>query len=69
MPAEKRKDPEIVKRILAEMVTRKYMVQKAIEAKLDREPTVLLDVLRSKEVVLANALTARGVSPDSHRYA
>jgi EpsD family peptidyl-prolyl cis-trans isomerase len=59
---EKRKDPEIIKRVLGEMVTRKYMVQQALDAKLDREPTVLLDVLRSKEVVLANALASRDVT-------
>jgi EpsD family peptidyl-prolyl cis-trans isomerase len=59
---EKRKDPEAIKRVLTELVTRKYMVQQAIDAKLDREPTVLLDVLRSKEVVLANALATRDVT-------
>jgi EpsD family peptidyl-prolyl cis-trans isomerase len=59
---EKRKDPEIIKRVLGELVTRKYMVQQAIEAKLDREPGVLLDVLRSREVVLANSLASRDVT-------
>ena len=59
---EKRKDPAMVKRVLGELVTRKYLVQQAIDAKLDREPTVLLDVLRSKEVVLANALATRDVT-------
>jgi EpsD family peptidyl-prolyl cis-trans isomerase len=59
---EKRKDPEIIKRVLAELVTRKYLVQQAIDAKLDREPTVLLDVLRSKDVVLAGALASRDIT-------
>ena len=59
---EKRKDPEIIKRVLAELVTRKYLVQQAIDAKLDREPTVLLDVLRSKDVVLAGALATRDIT-------
>jgi EpsD family peptidyl-prolyl cis-trans isomerase len=59
---EKRKDPQIIKRVLGELVTRKYMVQQAIDAKLDREPTVLLDVLRSRDLVLANALVARDVT-------
>jgi EpsD family peptidyl-prolyl cis-trans isomerase len=62
---EKRKDPEIIKRVLGELVTRKYMVQQALEAKLDREPTVLLDILRSKELVLANALAVRDVTSKS----
>ena len=63
--AEKRKDPDLIKRVLGELVTRKYLVQKAVEAKLDREPTVLLDILRSKELVLANALASRDVTTKS----
>lgn len=65
VPVEKRKDPEIIKRVLGELVTRKYIVQQAIEAKLDREPTVLLDILRSKELVLANAFATRDVATKS----
>ena len=63
--AEKRKDPDTIKRVLGELVTRKYLVQKALDAKLDREPTVLLDILRSKELVLANALASRDVTTKS----
>jgi EpsD family peptidyl-prolyl cis-trans isomerase len=59
---EKRKTPEIIKRVLGELVTRKYMVQQAIDAKLDREPTVLLDILRSRDIVLASALAARDMT-------
>jgi EpsD family peptidyl-prolyl cis-trans isomerase len=59
---EKRKDPEIIKRVLGELVTRKYMVKQALDEKLDREPMVLLDILRSKELVLANALATRDVT-------
>ncbi len=59
--SEKRKDPDTIKRVLGELVTRKYLVQLAVDAKLDREPTVLLDILRSKELVLANALASRNV--------
>jgi EpsD family peptidyl-prolyl cis-trans isomerase len=65
VPAEKRKDIETIKRVLGELVTRKYLVQKALDAKLDREPTVLLDILRSKELVLANALGSRDVAAKS----
>jgi len=65
VPVSMRKDPETVKRILGELVTRKYMVKQALDAKLDREPTVLLDILRSKELVLANALVARNVTTKS----
>jgi len=62
---EKRKDPDVIKRVLGELITRKYMVQQAIDAKLDREPTVLLDILRSKEITLANALATRDVAMKS----
>src|SRR5882762_184328 len=62
---EKRKDPDLIKRVLGELVTRKYLVQKAVETKLDREPTVLLDILRSRELVLANALASRDVTTKS----
>jgi len=66
--AEKRKDPDTIKRVLGELVTRKYLVQQALDAKLDREPTVLLDILRSKELVLANALASRDVTTKAHRF-
>jgi EpsD family peptidyl-prolyl cis-trans isomerase len=63
--AEKRKDLDTIKHVLGELVTRKYLVQQALDAKLDREPTVLLDILRSKELVLANALASRDVTTKS----
>ena len=63
--SEKRKDPDTIKRVLGELVTRKYLVRQALDAKLDREPTVLLDILRSKELVLANALASRDVTTKS----
>jgi EpsD family peptidyl-prolyl cis-trans isomerase len=63
--AEKRKDPDTIRRVVGELVTRKYLVQHALEAKLDREPTVLLDILRSRELVLANALGSRDVTTKS----
>ena len=59
VPVEMRKDPATTKRILGELVTRKYLAGQALDAKLDRAPTVLLDVLRAKELVLANALLTR----------
>jgi EpsD family peptidyl-prolyl cis-trans isomerase len=62
VPEDRRRDPEIVKRVLGELVTRKYLLQQAITAKLDREPTVLLDLLRVREQVLANAFMARQIS-------
>jgi EpsD family peptidyl-prolyl cis-trans isomerase len=62
IPPEKQKEPEIVKRVLNEMVTRKYLLAQALGAKLDREPNVLLDILRSREQVLANAFLSRSVA-------
>jgi EpsD family peptidyl-prolyl cis-trans isomerase len=62
IPAEKQKQPEIVKRILGDLVLRKYLAQQALAAKLDREPGVLLDILRAREQVLASAFISRNVA-------
>jgi EpsD family peptidyl-prolyl cis-trans isomerase len=58
VPPDKRSDA-ITKRVLGEIVVRKYLVQQALAAKLDREPTVHLDIMRSREQVLAGALAQR----------
>jgi EpsD family peptidyl-prolyl cis-trans isomerase len=62
IPADKQKDPETLKRVLDDLTTRKYLVRQALDAKLDREPGVLLDILRSRDVILANAAISRSVS-------
>ncbi|WP_426442365.1 hypothetical protein [Bradyrhizobium genosp. P] len=62
IPADKQKDPQLLKRVLGDLVTRKYLVRQALEAKLDREPSVLLDILRSRDLVLANAMIYRDVA-------
>jgi len=62
VPADKQKDPEILKRVLGNLVARKYLVRQALDSKLDREPGVLLDILRSRELVLANAAISRSVA-------
>jgi len=62
IPTEKRKDPETVKQVLGALIVRKYVFNRAMEAKLDREPGVLLDLLRSREQVLESAFLARGVA-------
>ena len=64
VPNDRRRDPDIVKRVLGELVTRKYLLHQAQEAKLDREPTVLLDLLRAREQVLANAFAFRRLRRD-----
>src|SRR6202008_3777189 len=62
VPTAIRKGPATIRRILGDLVTRKYLVGEALDAKIDREPTVLLDILRSRDLVLANALLARDVN-------
>jgi EpsD family peptidyl-prolyl cis-trans isomerase len=62
IPADKQKDPATLKRVLGDLVARKYLVRQALEAKLDREPGVLLDILRSRDLVLANAAVSRSVA-------
>src|SRR6201994_3722738 len=61
VPADKRTDP-IVKAALSRIVERKYLVQQAVAAKLDREPTVHLDLLRAREQILAGAFVQRDLS-------
>ena len=62
IPADKQKDPEIIKRVLGELVVRKYLLQQALAAKLDREPGVLLDLLRAREQVLETGFLTRAAS-------
>jgi EpsD family peptidyl-prolyl cis-trans isomerase len=62
IPLDKRDDEATVKRVLGELVLRKYLAQRAVDAGLDRDPTVLLDLLRSRDGVLAQAFIARDVS-------
>jgi EpsD family peptidyl-prolyl cis-trans isomerase len=64
IPPDKR-DDATVKRVLGDLVQRKYLVQKALIGKLDREPSVLLDLLRAREQVLATAFVQRDVSAKS----
>ena len=61
VPADKRTD-EIVRAALSRIVERKYLVQQALAAKLDREPTVHLDLLRAREQILAGAFVQRDLS-------
>ena len=42
IPADKR-DDAVTKRVLGDLVQRKYLAQKAVAGKLDREPSILLD--------------------------
>jgi len=62
---DKQKDPDTLKKALGELVLRKYLLQQAVAAKLDREPGVLLDLLRSREQILANAALQRSAASKS----
>ena len=61
IPVDKRSD-EVVGRVLNDIIQRKLLVQQAVAAKLDREPTVLLDISRSRERILAAAYLQREVA-------
>jgi EpsD family peptidyl-prolyl cis-trans isomerase len=61
VPADKRSD-QVIKAALSRIVERKYLVQQALAAKLDREPTVHLDLLRAREQILAGAFVQRDLS-------
>src|SRR5262249_35571116 len=51
-----------VKRVLGELVLRKYLLAQALNAKLDREPGVLLDLLRGREQILESAVLMRAAA-------
>jgi EpsD family peptidyl-prolyl cis-trans isomerase len=57
-----RKDPALVERTLRELTLRKYLVQQATLAKLQQQPDVLYNLLRSREQVLAAAVLERGAA-------
>lgn len=59
---DRRKDPDVVRKAVSDLVARKMLARRALNAKLDREPTVLLDLLRAKDVVLAEASSVRAVN-------
>ena len=62
IPPDKQKDPATLKQVLNELVLRKYLLQQALSSKLDREPSVLLDLLRARSQVLASAYMSRKVA-------
>ena len=65
VPPDSQKDDAAVKRTLSEIAARKYVVQQAVAAKMDRQPTVLLDILRAREQVLSSAYIQREIGTKS----
>jgi EpsD family peptidyl-prolyl cis-trans isomerase len=61
IPADKRSDA-VTRGALIEIITRKAVARQAISAKLDREPTIQLDLLRDKEQLLARTFQQRKLS-------
>ncbi len=61
VPADKR-DDAVVRQALKAIVTRKVVARQAMAAKLDREPTVQLDILRDKEQILVRTFLQRKLS-------
>lgn len=62
IPPAKDKDPEVIRKVLGDLVLRKYLVTRALDSKLDREPAVLFDLLRAREQVLATAFLNRAAA-------
>jgi EpsD family peptidyl-prolyl cis-trans isomerase len=58
---DKQNDPTLLKQIIGELVLRKYLLQQALAEKLDREPGVLLDLLRARTQILATAYLSRKI--------
>lgn len=63
IPADKR-DDAVTRKILTEILARKALAHQAVVAKLDREPTVQLDLYRNKENLLAQAQMQRRMSSE-----
>ena len=66
IPPARQKDPEVIRKVLGDLVLRKYLVRQALNAKLDREPGVLLDLLRARDQVLGSASLNRAVATKPH---
>lgn len=63
IPADKR-DDAVTRKILTEILARKALAHQAVAAKLDREPTIQLDLFRNKESLLAQAQVQRRMSTE-----
>jgi hypothetical protein len=54
MSADAQKDPATIKRLVSELVLRKYLVQQAARSGLDHDSGIRADLLRAREQLLAN---------------
>ena len=62
---QQKPDDQITKRLVRELVQRKYLVQKAIAEKLDRDPAFLVESQRQREQLLATLYLQRAVADAS----
>ncbi len=58
-------DDQVTKRFMRELVQRKYLTQKAISEKLDRDPNFLIESQRQREQLLASLYLQRAVADTS----
>ena len=58
-------DDQVTKRLVREIVQRKYLVQKAIAEKLDHDPGFLVEAQRQREQLLATLYLQRAVTDAS----
>ena len=62
---QQKPDDQVTKRLVREIVQRKYLVQKAIAEKLDRDPSFLVEAQRQREQLLATLYLQRVVADAS----
>ena len=67
MGKDTKPDDQITKRLVRELVQRKYLVQKAIAEKLDHDPGFLVESQRQREQLLATLYLQRAVTEASIR--
>jgi len=63
VPLDKdKRDDQTTKRIMRELVQRKFLAQKAVAQKLDQDPGFVIEAARAREQMLANAYLQKSVS-------
>ncbi len=65
MGKDAKPDDQVTKRLVREIVQRKYLVQKAIAEKLDHDPGFLVEAQRQREQLLATLYLQRAVTDAS----
>ncbi|HME38822.1 MAG TPA: hypothetical protein VKG63_07650 [Steroidobacteraceae bacterium] len=58
IPVDRQTDPAAMKRVLGDLVLRKYLAQNARRLHLDQKPSLVMNINRAQEQVLASAVIA-----------